>query len=138
MASGTNPHLLRLQVHNMSGRSSPHDSHPGTPWHEDDEHAPLLHSHDIDRATYNGTTRSYNFVSRTYCLPFQVIGALTSRPTLSSLRQRHPLPGLRLSTIYPRCTGFQITLFHCMRFSTGSTPVSNCHRCGIPTDLAGI
>jgi hypothetical protein len=48
-ASGTNPHLLRLQVHNRSGTSSPHDSHPGTPWREDDEHTPLLRPGDIDR-----------------------------------------------------------------------------------------
>ena len=54
-ASGTNPHLLRLQVHNTSGRSSPYDSQPGTPWREDDEHAPLLRTRDIDRTTYNGT-----------------------------------------------------------------------------------
>src|SRR6266403_315583 len=59
MASGTNPHLLRLQVHNTSGRSSPHDSHPGTPRREDDEHAPLLRHGDIDRAAHNGATRSH-------------------------------------------------------------------------------
>jgi hypothetical protein len=68
-ASGTNPHLLRLQVNNMSGRSSPQDSHPGTPWREDDEHAPLLRPGDVDRTAYNGTARSHNFVSLTYCLP---------------------------------------------------------------------
>ncbi len=68
-ASGTNPRLQRLQVHNMSGRASPHDSHPGTPWRDDDEHAPLLRTGDIDRTAYNGSAWSHNFVSLTYCIP---------------------------------------------------------------------
>ena len=69
-ASGANPHLRRLQVHNSSESSSPHDSHPGTPWREDDEHTPLLRPSDIDRTAYSGTARSHNVVSLTYCLAF--------------------------------------------------------------------
>ena len=71
-ASGTNPHrglISCVQVHIMSGRSSPHGSHPGTPWREDDEHAPLLRTGDIDRTTYNCTRMSHNLVlSLTYPL----------------------------------------------------------------------
>lgn len=57
-ASDTSPHLQHSQVHNTSGSSSPHDSHSGTPWREDDEHAPLLRPGDIDRIAYNGDRRS--------------------------------------------------------------------------------
>ena len=73
MASGTNPRLLRLQAHNISATSSLHDSHPGTPWREDDEHAPLLRPGDIDRAAF-GAHRSYNFLPHTYCLHLGELG----------------------------------------------------------------
>lgn len=52
----------------MSTSSPSDDTHPGTPWHDDDEQAPLLRPGDIDRTPYSGAHRPYNFASLAYCL----------------------------------------------------------------------
>ncbi|KAI0002285.1 sulfate anion transporter [Russula compacta] len=55
MASGmTDSRPPRHQATNPSATSSLSDTHPGTPWREDDEQAPLLHPDDIERASYSG------------------------------------------------------------------------------------
>jgi high affinity sulfate transporter 1 len=49
MSSGVSPHPLRRQpLHNPSTLSLL-DSQPGTPWHEDDENAPLMRPGDVER-----------------------------------------------------------------------------------------
>ncbi|KAH9011034.1 sulfate anion transporter [Lactarius hengduanensis] len=53
MSSGIDPHPLRRQPFNIPSTPSLLDSHPGTPWREDDENAPLLHPGDVERATYS-------------------------------------------------------------------------------------
>jgi hypothetical protein len=65
MASATNPHLPRHHAHILTASSSLRESHPGTPLHEDDEHAPLLRPGDIERAAYDGARRlqdTYNCI----------------------------------------------------------------------------
>ncbi|KAI0302286.1 sulfate transporter family-domain-containing protein [Multifurca ochricompacta] len=51
MSLGTDSHSRR-PPHNPSATPSIRDSHPGTPWREDDENAPLLRAGDIERAAY--------------------------------------------------------------------------------------
>ena len=59
MSSGVNPHPLRRQaLHNPSTLSV--DSHPGTPWHEDDENSPLIRPGDVERAAYSAARTSRN------------------------------------------------------------------------------
>jgi hypothetical protein len=58
MASGPNPHHPRHPAHILTATSSIRDSHPGTPLHEDDEHAPLLRPGDIEPVAYSDARRS--------------------------------------------------------------------------------
>jgi hypothetical protein len=58
MASGANLHLPHHKAHSLTVTSSLRDSYPGTPLHEDDEHAPLLRPGDIERPAYSGARRS--------------------------------------------------------------------------------
>ncbi|KAH9072760.1 sulfate anion transporter [Lactarius deliciosus] len=53
MSSGIDPHPLRRQPLNIPSTPSLLDSHPGTPWREDDENAPLLRPGEVERATYS-------------------------------------------------------------------------------------
>lgn len=58
MASGANLRPPPLMAHNLSATSSLRGSGIVTPFHEDDENAPLLRSSDIERAAYRGTRKS--------------------------------------------------------------------------------
>jgi hypothetical protein len=58
MSSGVNPHPLRRQP--LNSTHSLLDSQPGTPWHEDDENAPLIRPGDVERAAYSATRKSCN------------------------------------------------------------------------------
>jgi hypothetical protein len=62
----------------------------------------------------------------------QVTRTLTSRPTSLSLRGKHPPPGLRYGTTYPRCIGSRIILSLCTKFSVAliSISMSNYRGCG--------
>ncbi len=60
MASGANLPFPRHNAPSSSATSSLRESHPGTPSHEDDEHAPLLRPSDIERAAYSDARRSQN------------------------------------------------------------------------------
>ena len=60
MSSGVDPSPLRRQPLNMPSTPSLLDSHPGTPWREDDENAPLLRPGDVERAAYSSARKSCN------------------------------------------------------------------------------
>ena len=137
-ASGSNPHLLRLQVHNSSGRSSPHDSHPGTPWREEDEHAPLLRSGDIDRTAYNGSAMSQKFV----CIAHLFTPFLGDR---GNDLEADTIKFSATSTIWARAQYYVPSLHWIPNYTLSlyailivPSRVANCHRCGMPTGSVEI
>jgi hypothetical protein len=60
MASGANRLPPSHRTPDLSATPSLRGSQPGTPWREDDENAPLLRSHDIERAAYLSARKCYN------------------------------------------------------------------------------
>ena len=75
MSSGVNPHPLRRHPRNVSSTLSLLDSQPGTPWHEDDENAPLIRPGDVERAAYSAARTSRSSDCRILPVPSTLPGS---------------------------------------------------------------